>query len=308
MSAYFIPFFLLICAIVFIAKTVRIVPQQTVFVIERLGRYHSQLEAGLHVLVPIMDRVAYRHTLKEVPMDVAPQVCITKDNTQVEIDGILYYQVQDPRLASYGTENFEFAIEQLAKTTLRSETGKMELDKLLQARDELNKAVVSALDEASESWGVKVLRYEVKDIVPPESILNAMQLQITAEREKRARIAQSEGKRQEEINLAEGSQKSAVMRSEGDREAAINRAKGEAQSVLLVAEATAEAITRVASAISQQGGDKAVQLKIAEQAVAAYGNLAKTSTTLVVPSDLSNVAGLISSAMSVLNTSRPKVG
>jgi len=307
MSGFFVPLFLLVCVIVFIAKTIRIVPQQTIFVIERLGRYHDQLEAGPHILAPFFDRVAYRHTLKEVPMNVAPQVCITKDNTQVEIDGILYYQVQDPRLASYGTENFEFAIEQLAKTTLRSETGKLELDRLLQARDELNKAVVASLDEASESWGVKVLRYEVKDIVPPQSILNAMQLQITAEREKRALISQSEGKRQEQINLAEGAQKSAVMRSEGEREAAINRAKGEAQSVQLVAEATAGAISKIASAINEQGGDKAVQLKVAEQAVAAYGNLAKTSTTLVVPADLSAVAGLISSAMAVLNSNR-KVG
>lgn len=300
----FISLIVLICVIVFIAKTVRIVPQQTVFIVERLGRFHAQLEAGLHILLPFVDRIAYRHTLKEVPMDVAPQVCITKDNTQVEIDGILYYQVQDPRLASYGTDRFQFAIEQLAKTTLRSETGKLELDKLLQARDELNKAVVSALDEASESWGVKVLRYEVKDIVPPQSILNAMQLQITAEREKRARIAQSEGKRQEEINLAEGAQKSAVMRSEGEREAAINRARGEAQAVTLVAEATATAIAKIAAAINEQGGDKAVQLKVAEQAVAAYGNLAKSSTTLVIPSDLSNVAGLIGSAMSVLKASK----
>ncbi|GAB4062623.1 stomatin-like protein [Uliginosibacterium sediminicola] len=291
---------LLVVVFFFVAQAIRIVPQQTVFIVERLGKFHEQLHAGLHFLVPFIDRVAYRHSIKEVPMDVAPQICITKDNTQVHIDGILYYQITDPRLASYGTANYEFAIEQLAKTMLRSEAGKRELDLLLEARSEINQAVVAALDEASGAWGVKVLRYEVKDITPPESILQAMELQIKAVREKRAVIARSEGERQEQINRAEGAQQAAVMTSDGERQAAINRAEGEARSIALVADATASAIRVVAAAIQSDGGDKAIQLKVAEKYVESFGQIAKTGNTVVVPADLGNMAGLISAAMSIV--------
>ncbi|MFT3733818.1 MAG: stomatin-like protein [Rhodocyclaceae bacterium] len=295
---------LLIIAFIFVVRAVRIVPQQTVFIIERLGKFNEQLDAGLHFLVPFIDRVAYKHSIKEVPMDVAPQTCITRDNTQVQIDGILYYQVTDPQLASYGTANYEFAIEQLAKTMLRSEAGKRELDRLLEARTEINQAVVSALDEASGAWGVKVLRYEVKDITPPESILHAMELQIKAEREKRALIARSEGQRQEAMNKAEGEQKSAVMISDGERQAAVNRAEGEAQAIKLVAEATASAIRSIAAAIQTEGGEKAIQLKVAEQYVGAFGSIAKEGNTVVVPADMGNMAGLITAAMGIVGTKK----
>jgi regulator of protease activity HflC (stomatin/prohibitin superfamily) len=291
---------ILILAFVFSARAIRIVPQQTVYILERLGKFHGELHAGLHFIVPFIDRVAYQLTIKEVPMDVAPQICITKDNTQVHIDGILYYQVTDPRLACYGTANYEFAIEQLAKTMLRSEAGKRELDLLLEARGEINQAVVAALDEASGAWGVKVLRYEVKDITPPESILQAMELQIKAVREKRAVIARSEGQRQEQINKAEGAQQAAVMTSDGERQAAINRAEGEARSIALVADATAAAIRVVAAAIETNGGEKAIQLKVAEKYVESFGHIAKAGNTVVVPADMSNMAGLITAAMQIV--------
>jgi regulator of protease activity HflC (stomatin/prohibitin superfamily) len=295
---------LLVVAFFFVIRSIRIVPQQTVFIVERLGKFHEQLDAGLHFLVPFIDRVAYKHSIKEVPMDVAPQTCITKDNTQAQIDGILYYQVTDPSLASYGTANYEFAIEQLAKTMLRSEAAKRELDRLLEARSEINQAVVAALDEASGAWGVKVLRYEVKDITPPETILHAMELQIKAEREKRALIARSEGQRQEAMNKAEGEQKSAVMISDGEKQAAVNRAEGEARAITLVAEATASAIRSIASAIQTEGGEKAIQLKVAEQYVTSFGNIAKAGNTVVVPADMGNMAGLITAAMSIVGTQK----
>ena len=296
MSFYF-SLALVIAAGVFVLRMIQIVPQQSVFVVERLGSYHETLTAGLHFLVPFIDRIAYRHSLKEFPYDVDPQVCITHDNTQVQIDGILYYQVTDPKQASYGASNYEQAIEQLAKTTLRSEVGKRDLDKLLEDRDAINKSVVAALDEASSTWGVKVLRYEIKDIVPPESVLRAMQLQITAEREKRAKIAESEGERQKEINLAEGKKQASIALSEGAMTAAINKAKGEAESVKLVAEATSEALLRVAQAVNAPGGAGAVNLKVAEQYVAAFANLAKQGNTLIVPANLGDISTLIASAM-----------
>lgn len=285
---------------VVIKSAVLVIPQQHAYVIERLGKYYGTLTAGLNLIIPFVDRIAYRHTLKEVPYDVEPQVCITRDNSQVKIDGILYFQVTDARLASYGTSDYEMAIEQLAKTTLRSEVGQRDLDKLLEERAAINNAVVSALDEASLGWGVKVLRYEVKDIVPPESVLQAMEMQITAERRKRALIAQSEGERAQAVNVAEGQKSAMVAQSEGDRQAAINQASGQAEAILMVAQANAEAIRLVAQALEQQGGDRAAALKVAEQYVAAFGNIAKTGTTVVIPSNLADLAGLVQGALAVL--------
>lgn len=284
-------FMLIAVAVVVIAKGIVIVPQQMAFVVERLGRYNGTLDAGLHIIIPMIDRIAYRHSLKEVPMDVAPQVCITRDNTQVQIDGILYYQVTDAKLASYGNENYSMAIESLAKTCLRSEVGKRELDKLLEDRQTINVAVVSALDEASITWGVKTLRYEIKDINPPHEVLASMQLQITAEREKRAAIARAEGEKQ-----------AAFAQSEGEKQAAINAATGEAEALRLVAEANADAIAKVAAATELPGGMQAVNLKVAEQYVQAFAQLAKTGNTLIVPANVSDVSGMLASAMSVLNT------
>ncbi|AQR66713.1 paraslipin [Aquaspirillum sp. LM1] len=285
---------------VVIKSAVLVIPQQHAYVIERLGKYHGTLTAGLNLIIPFVDRIAYRHTLKEVPYDVEPQACITRDNSQVKIDGILYFQVTDAKLASYGTSDYEMAIEQLAKTTLRSEVGQRDLDKLLEERSAINNAVVSALDEASLGWGVKVLRYEVKDIVPPESVLQAMEMQITAERRKRALIAQSEGERAQAVNVAEGQKSAMVAQSEGDRQAAINQASGQAEAILMVAQANAEAIRLVAQALEQQGGDRAAALKVAEQYVAAFGNIAKTGTTVVIPSNLADLAGLVQGALAVL--------
>jgi regulator of protease activity HflC (stomatin/prohibitin superfamily) len=291
---------LLIFAVVFVSKFIVIVPQQSAFVIERLGRYQDTLHAGLSFVVPFVDRIAYRHVLKEVPYDVDPQVCITKDNSQVQVDGILYYQITDAKLASYGTSNFEQAVEQLAKTTLRSEVGKRTLDTLLEERSTINVSVVAALDEASLGWGVKVLRYEIKDIVPPESVLKAMERQITAEREKRALIAKSEGERAQAVNVAEGQKTAMIAYSDGEKQAAINRAKGEAEAITLVAEANAQAIRVVAESMEMAGGDRAASLKVAEQYVAAFAHIAKEGNTVIIPSNLSDLAGMISGAMAVL--------
>lgn len=293
-------------ALLVIKMIVVVVPQQSAFVIQRMGKYHETLQPGLGFVIPFIDVIAYRHSLKEVPMDVEPQICITRDNTQVQIDGILYYQITDPVKASYGTSDFEMAIEQLAKTTLRSEVGKRELDKLLEERADINGAVSSAIDEASPNWGVKVLRYEVKDITPPEAVLRAMQMQITAEREKRAKIAQSEGARQEEINLADGERQAAIAKSEGDQQASINRAKGEAAAILSIADASAEAIRKIADAIQSPGGDQAVSLKVAERYIEAFANLAKTNNTMIIPADLSNIASLITTAMAAAKASGSK--
>lgn len=292
--------FLVVLAIIFAARTLVVVPQQSAYVIERLGRYNETLEAGLHVLVPFVDRIAYRLSQKEVPYDVDPQVCITRDNSQVQIDGILYYQVTDARLASYGTSNFETAIEQLAKTTLRSEAGKRDLDKLLEERSTINQSVVAALDEASPGWGVKVLRYEIKDIVPPESVLKAMEKQITAEREKRALIAKSEGEKAQAINVAEGERAAAIAQSEGAKTAQVNRAQGEAEAILLVARANAESIRLIADAIGSPGGERAIALRVAEEYVGAFGNIAKQGNTVVVPANFGDLAGLITSAMAIV--------
>ena len=298
---------LLVLAVIFIARSLKVVPQQHAWVVERLGKYHSTLTPGLSLLVPFVDNVAYRHSLKEIALDVPSQVCITRDNTQLQVDGILYFQVTDPMRASYGSANYIMAISQLAQTTLRSVIGKLELDKTFEERATINHSVVSAIDEAALNWGVKVLRYEIKDLTPPKEILHAMQQQITAEREKRALIAASEGRRQEQINIATGEREAFIARSEGEKQAVINKAQGEAASITAVATATAEAIERVANAIRLPGGEQAVQLKVAERALEAYGRVASdATTTLVVPSDMSQVSTLIASAMKMVQaTGKP---
>lgn len=295
-----IAFVLLIAVIVFVSQSLRIVPQQHAWVVERLGKYHATLTPGLNLLVPFIDRLAYKHSLKEIPLDVPSQVCITRDNTQLTVDGVLYFQVTDPMRASYGSSNYVAAITQLAQTTLRSVIGKMELDKTFEEREAINSAVVSALDEAALNWGVKVLRYEIKDLTPPAEILRAMQQQITAEREKRGLIAASEGRKQEQINIATGERESFIARSEGEKQAEINKAQGEAAAIGAVAEATAEAIRKIAAAIREPGGEQAVQLKVAERAVEAYAQLARTNNTMIVPGNMSEVAGLIGTAMGLL--------
>jgi len=292
---------LLIIAVLFISRSVKVVPQQNAWVVERLGKYHAALTPGLNFLVPFIDKVAYKHSLKEIPLDVPSQVCITRDNTQLQVDGILYFQVTDPMRASYGSSNYIVAVTQLAQTSLRSVIGKLELDKTFEERDIINAQVVQAIDEAALNWGVKVLRYEIKDLTPPKEILHAMQAQITAEREKRALIAASEGRRQEQINIATGEREAFIARSEGEKQAAINQAQGEAESIKAVALANAEAIERVAAAIRQPGGEQAVQLKVAEKAVEAYGKVAADSTTtLIVPGSMSEVSALIGSAMALV--------
>jgi regulator of protease activity HflC (stomatin/prohibitin superfamily) len=291
---------LLVIAIIFVARSIKVVPQQNAWVVERLGKYHATLTPGLNLLVPFVDRLAYRHSLKEIPLDVPSQVCITKDNTQLTVDGILYFQVTDAMRASYGSSNYIVAITQLAQTTLRSVIGRMELDKTFEERAQINTSVVEALDEAALNWGVKVLRYEIKDLTPPDAILRSMQAQITAEREKRALIAASEGRRQEQINIATGEREAFIARSEGEKQAEINTAQGQAAAIVAVAEATADAIRRVAAAIEQPGGSAAVQLKVAEKAIEAYGTLAKTNNTMIVPGNMTEVSGLIATAMAVM--------
>ncbi|MDX8379544.1 MAG: SPFH domain-containing protein [Gallionella sp.] len=297
-----IALFILAAAIVFIIKALKVVPQQNAWVIERLGRFHAALLPGLNIVIPFVDRVAYKHLLKEVPLDVPSQVCITRDNTQLTVDGILYFQVTDPKLASYGTSNYIIAITQLAQTTLRSVIGKMELDKTFEERDDINRAVVAALDEAATSWGVKVLRYEIKDLTPPKEILHAMQAQITAEREKRALIAASEGRKQEQINIATGEREAFIQRSEGEKQAAINTAQGEAEAIKAVASATATAIEQVAIAIHSPSGMDAVNLKVAEKYVEAFSNIAKEGNTLILPGNLSDMGSMVAAAMSIVKT------
>ena len=295
-------FVLFVVALIVIFQAIRVVPQQHAWVVERLGRFYAVLEPGLNFVIPFVDRVAYRHDLREIPLDVPPQICITKDNTQLQVDGILYFQVTDPKLASYGSSNFVLAITQLAQTTLRSVVGRMELDRTFEEREQINATVVSALDEAAGAWGVKVLRYEIKDLTPPAEILRSMQAQITAEREKRAVIATSEGRRQEQINLATGAREAAIAQSEGEKQADINRAQGEAAAILARAEATAKAIREIAAAIGAQGGVQAVNLRIAEQYITEFGNLAKTTNTVILPANIADVAGLIATAMSVVKS------
>ncbi len=292
-------------ALVFVFKTINVVPQQHAWVVERLGKYHATLAPGLNIVVPFVDRIAYKHVLKEIPLDVPPQVCITRDNTQLQVDGILYFQITDAMRASYGSSNYLAAITQLAQTTLRSVIGRMELDKTFEERDHINTTIVNAIDESAANWGVKVLRYEIKDLTPPQEILHAMQAQITAEREKRALIAASEGRRQEQINIASGEREAAIARSEGEKQASINRAEGQAKATVVLAEASAEALRQVAEAIRQPGGEDAVNLRVAEQYVKAFGELAKTNNSVIVPANMGDMSGLIASAMTIVKSQRP---
>jgi regulator of protease activity HflC (stomatin/prohibitin superfamily) len=293
-----------IIALVFVFKTINVVPQQHAWVVERLGKYHATLGPGLNIVVPFVDRVAYKHLLKEVPLDVPPQVCITKDNTQLQVDGILYFQITDPMRASYGSSNYIQAITQLAQTTLRSVIGRMELDKTFEERDHINTTIVNAIDESAANWGVKVLRYEIKDLTPPAEILHAMQAQITAEREKRARIAASEGRRQEQINIADGERAAAIARSEGEKQAAINRAQGEATAIVALADASATALRQVGASIREPGGEDAVNLRVAEEYVRAFSNLAKTNNSIIVPANMGEMGSLIASAMQIVKAQK----
>jgi len=295
---------LFVLALVFVFKTINVVPQQHAWVVERLGKYHATLGPGLNIVIPFVDRIAYKHVLKEIPLDVPPQVCITRDNTQLQVDGILYFQVTDAMRASYGSSNYIAAITQLAQTTLRSVIGRMELDKTFEERDHINTTIVNAIDESAANWGVKVLRYEIKDLTPPAEILHAMQAQITAEREKRALIAASEGRKQEQINIANGEREAQIARSEGDKQAAINRAQGEAAAIVALAEANANALRQVGSAIRDPGGEDAVNLKVAEQYVEAFGKLAKTNNSIIVPANLGDISGLIATAMQVVKSQK----
>ena len=292
--------FFVLLAVVFVTQCIKVVPQQNAWVVERLGKFHSVLTPGLNIIIPFIDRVAYKHSLKEVPLDTPSQVCITKDNTQLTVDGVLFFQVTDPQRASYGTSNYIIAITQLAQTTLRSVVGRMELDKTFEERDLINKSVVTAIDEAALNWGVKVLRYEIKDLTPPAVILQAMQQQITAEREKRAVVAASEGRKLEQINLATGAKEAAIAQSEGEKQAEINKAQGQAAATLALAQATAEALRMVAEATNAPGGMNAVNLQVAEKYVEAFSKLAKEGNTLVVPANLGDLSTLITSAMTMV--------
>ena len=291
--------------VIAIAKTMQIVPQRHAYIVERLGKYSKTLEAGMHILIPFIDKVAYKHTLKEQAVDVPPQMCITKDNISVEVDGILYMQVMDPKNASYGINNYTFASSQLAQTTMRSVIGKLDLDKTFEERDSINGAIVSAVDAASDPWGVKVTRYEVKNITPPQSIKDAMEKQMRAEREKRATIAESEGGRQAQINQADGEKQAAIARSEGEKMKRINEADGRAAEIRAVAMATAEGIQAIAKSINAEGGQDAVNLRIAEQYIMEFGNLAKTNNTMIIPSNLSDMASLVASAKEVIQKVGP---
>jgi len=289
-------------ALIILAMTIRIVPQKTAYIVERLGKYHRTLEAGLHILTPFIDKVAYKHTLKEQAVDVPPQQCITKDNIAVEVDGILYMQVVDPKKASYGIDNYRFAATQLAQTTMRSVMGKLDLDKTFEERETINSVIVDAVDKASDPWGVKVTRYEVKNIIPPQSIKDAMEKQMRAEREKRALIAESEGERQAKINRAEGDKREMIARSEGERQRRINEAEGRAVEIQRVAEATANGIRMIAAAIREEGGLEAVNLRIAERYLSEFGNLAKVNNSMIIPTDLADIASVVKAASSVIRS------
>lgn len=293
-------FIIAIVVLVAIAKTAVIVPQNTAYIVERLGKYNSTLEAGFHILVPFFDKIAYRHTLKEQAIDVPPQQCITKDNIAVDVDGVLYMQVMDPAKASYGIGNYLFATTQLAQTTMRSEMGKLDLDRSFEERTSINAAIVAAVDKASDPWGIKVTRYEIKNITPPQTIRDAMEKQMRAEREKRAMIAESEGERQAKINRAEGEQQQAIKLSQGERERRINEAEGRAREITLVAEAQAEGIRKVAAALNEPGGLNSVNMQLAQQYLVQFGQLAKTNNSMIIPSDLADVAGVLKACTSII--------
>ena len=294
---------IVILVIITIIRTARIVPQKVAFIVERLGKYAKTLDAGFHILVPFIDRVAYRHSLKEVAVDVPSQTCITRDNIAVEVDGVLYLQVIDPAKASYGITNYMFASTQLAQTTMRSEIGKLELDRTFEEREAINAAIIQAVDRASDPWGVKITRYEIKNITPPQSVTDALEKQMRAEREKRAAIAESEGQRQAKINVAEGDKQEAIKKSEGEKMKRINEAEGHAKEIELVANATAEGIRKIAQAIEAPGGGEAVNLRVAEQYIREFGNLAKQNNTVIIPSNLSDIGGMVASVTSLLKSS-----
>jgi len=300
MDATIVILAVVILAVIILVKTAIVVPQQSAYVVERLGRYAGTLDAGFHILTPFVDVVRYKHTLKENAIDIPEQVCITRDNVQVGVDGVLYLKVLNPERASYGISNFGFAISQLAQTTLRSEIGKIDLDRTFEERANINIAVVSELDKATEPWGVKVLRYEIKNITPPQDVLSAMEKQMRAEREKRATILQSEGQRDSAVNTAEGEKQKVIKASEARKQQQINEAEGQAAAILSIANATSEGIKRVAEAINAPGGYEAVQLRVAEQYIQQFGNLAKAGNTLVVPANLTDVSSMIASAMKVI--------
>ena len=294
---------IVILVVITIIKTARIVPQKSAFIVERLGKYAKTLEAGFHILFPFIERVAYKHSLKEVAVDVPSQSCITRDNIAVEIDGVLYLQVMDPAKASYGIDNYMFASTQLAQTTMRSEVGKLELDRTFEERENINAAIIQAVDKASDPWGVKITRYEIKNIEPPDSVKDALEKQMRAEREKRAAIAESEGQRQAITNVAEGDKQEAIKKSEGEKMKRINEAEGRAQEIELVATATAEGIRKIAESIKAPGGEEAVNLRVAEQYIREFGNLAKKNNTVIIPSNLSDIGGMVASVTSLLKSS-----
>lgn len=288
--------------IVAVVKTARIVPQREAFVVERLGKYSKTLGAGFHFLIPFVDKVAYKHSLKEIAMDVPPQNCITKDNITIEVDGVLYMQVLDPKKASYGIENYFYASTQLAQTTLRSEIGKLELDRTFEERDAINSNLIQALDKASDPWGIKITRYEIANISPPQSVKEALEKQMRAERERRAQVAHSEGDRESRINVAEGFKQDAILRSEAEKSKQINEAEGKAQEIRLLAEATSLSIRQVAEAINEPGGSDAVNLRIAEQYVKEFGNLAKEGNTMILPANLADIGGTVAGLSKVLES------
>lgn len=305
-STTFILLGIILLGFILISSMVKIVPQRTAIIVERLGKYKATYTAGFQIIIPFIDKVRYRHTLKEQAMDVAPQICITKDNIAVEVDGILYLQVLDPQKASYGIDNYKFASIQIAQTTMRSVIGRLELDKTFEEREAINTAIVEAVDKASEPWGVKVTRYEVKNISPPQSIKDAMEKQMRAEREKRAIIAESEGTKQAKINVAEGEKQELIKKSEGEMQKRINEAAGRASEIEQVAKATANGLRAIALAISEENGLNAVNLRIAEQYLTEFGKLAKTNNTLILPSNLTDVAGIVATATSVFNEVKDK--
>ncbi|MBN1598827.1 MAG: paraslipin [Bacteroidales bacterium] len=297
---------LIILLIIIIFSNVKVIPQRSAFIVERLGKYRGTLTAGFKVLMPFVDKIRYRHTLKEQAIDVASQTCITKDNIAVEVDGILYLQVIDPQKASYGIDDYRFASIQIAQTTMRSVIGKLELDKTFEERDTINTVIVDAVDKASDPWGVKVSRYEVKNITPPQSIKDAMEKQMRAEREKRAMIAESEGEKQAKINVADGDKQELIARSEGEKQKRINEAEGRAAEIERVAEATAKGIRQIAGAIGDKNGIDAVNLRVAEQYISEFGKLAKENNTMIIPSNMADVSSLIATAMQVLEQAKKK--
>lgn len=299
MEQLIVPLAILFVAVIILLKTAIVVPQQNGFVVERLGKFQKTLNAGFHILVPFLDRVAYKHSLKEQAADIDEQICITRDNVQVGVDGVLYLQVLDPSRASYGIGNYMFAISQLAQTTLRSEIGKIDLDRTFEERGTINQNVVSELDKASDPWGVKVLRYEIKNINPPQDVLSAMEKQMRAEREKRAVILTSEGVRDAKINEAEGEKQRVIKESEANKTLQINEAQGEAEAILAVATATAAGLQRVSQAVTEDGGPEAMQLRVAEQYIAQFGNLAKEGNTFVVPSNLADLTSMMALATDI---------